>query len=151
MKQIIGSLDHCMLQGAAPCARAMVELHILFTSMRRGRVVYDTFLSHIPLITHVSFSLRSHTLVFFLPARSTPSHPSQSRSTLLGRCVAVATCSVTIAHADRLPPLASVTPIGSSVHLAPASNPNLPRLPSYTFDIGLGEQHNLNCLQQRGT
>lgn len=49
-------------------------------------------------------------------------------------------------------PLASVTLFGSSVNLAPANKSKPASISLYmTFDIGLGEQHKLNCLQQRGT
>lgn len=49
-------------------------------------------------------------------------------------------------------PLGLCHSIRSSVHLAPANKSKPASISLYmTFDIGLGEQHKLNCLQQRGT
>lgn len=68
------------------------------------------------------------------------------------RSVVVNFCSLTIAHADRLPPWPLSLYWGSSVNLAPANKSKPTSISLYmTFDIGLGEQHKLNCLQQRGT
>lgn len=67
------------------------------------------------------------------------------------RSVVVTFCSLTIAHSDRLPPW-PLSLLGSSVNLAPANKSKPTSISLYmTFDIGLGEQHKLNCLRQRGT
>lgn len=73
---------------------------------------------------------------------------------------------VTLLHTVEFPPsghcsLRPSTPLASVTQLGGLSKPGPPRInkskptsiisPYMTFDIGLGEQHTLNCLRQRGT